>query len=159
TAKNDALQSTAKAYFDAHQYRGQYAGALDVVERAQKLTERITHLTKDLVPKVEVDRAKRMLATAEQNAAEARRQWRIASANLTQVLRLDPTVVVDPAEPDHLQITIISPERPLAELIPTALINRPELSSNQSMVGAVAERIRREKGRILTPSILLNGFQ
>ena len=28
TAKNDALVATAKAYFDVHQYRGMYAGAL-----------------------------------------------------------------------------------------------------------------------------------
>jgi outer membrane protein TolC len=158
-AKNDALLTTARAYFDVHQYRGQYAGAVDVVNRGEKLLDRITHLSEDLVPKVEADRAKRMLATAQQNAAMARQQWRVSSANLTQALRLDPRVVVDPAEPDHLQMTLIEPSRPLDDLIPTGLTNRPELASQQAMVGAVAERIRREKGRILMPSIFLNGFQ
>src|SRR5262249_40905779 len=80
-------------------------------------------------------------------------------AGLTQVLRLDPRVVVDPAENDHLQVTLIDPARPLDDLIPTGLTNRPELCSQQSLVNAVAERIRREKGRVLMPSILLNGFQ
>jgi len=159
TAKNDALLATSKAYFDVHQYRGQYAGAVDVVERGQKLLERITHLSEDLVPRVEADRAKRMLATAEQNAASARQQWRVSSANLTQVLRLDPRVVVDPAEHDHTQVTLIEPDRSLDDLIPIGLTNRPELESQKALVGAVAERIRREKGRILMPSVYLNGFQ
>jgi hypothetical protein len=32
-AKNDALLQTAEAYFNVHQYRGMYAGALYAVER------------------------------------------------------------------------------------------------------------------------------
>lgn len=159
TAKNDALLATAKAYFDVHESRGKYAGAVDVVQRTEKLVDRIDRLSDDLVPKVEVARAKRMLASAQQNAARQREKWRVASANLTQVLRLDPRVVVDPVELDHLQITLIDPARPLGELIPTGLSNRPELASQRALVDAVAERIRREKGRILMPSILLSGFQ
>ena len=77
--------------------------------------------------------------------------------NLTQVLRLDPSVVVEPAEPDHLQITLIEPDRPLDELIPLGLTSRPELSSQQELVGAVTQE--KKKGRILMPSIMLNGFQ
>src|SRR5579872_6705789 len=59
-AKNDSLRATANAYFDVHQYRGQYAAALDVVERGGLLVERIAHLSEDLVPRIEVDRSKRI---------------------------------------------------------------------------------------------------
>jgi outer membrane protein TolC len=159
TAKNDALLATAKAYFDVHEARGKYAAAVDVVQRTEKLVDRIRQLSEDLVPKVEVARANRMLASAQQNAALKREKWRVSSASLTQVLRLDPRVVVDPAEPDHLQITLIDPARPLDDLIPTGLTHRPELCSQGALVDAVAERIRRERGRILMPSILLSGFQ
>jgi hypothetical protein len=92
-------------------------------------------------------------------AAEARQEWRVSSADLTQVLRLDPRVVVVPREADHLQITLIDPSRTLDDLIPVGLVNRPELFSQKALVDAVAERIRREKGRILLPTIALNGFQ
>ncbi|MGO8902209.1 MAG: TolC family protein, partial [Isosphaeraceae bacterium] len=109
--------------------------------------------------RVEVDRARNMLADLEQQATSAREMWRVHSANLTQVLRLDPRAVVVPLEHDHLQITLIDPARPLDDLIPVGLTNRPELASYQALVQAVAARIRREKGRILLPSILLNGFQ
>ena len=45
-----------------------YAGALYTVERGHDLVERINQLSKELVPKVEVDRARNMLADLEQRA-------------------------------------------------------------------------------------------
>ncbi|HEY1603121.1 MAG TPA: TolC family protein [Pirellulales bacterium] len=159
TAKNDALLATANAYFSVHQFRGQYAGAVDVVGRGHKLVERIEFLSQDLVPRIEVDRAKRMLADIEQQAASARQMWRVSSADLTQVLRLDPRVVVVPQEHDHLQITLIEPNRTLDDLIPLGLTNRPELASQRALVRSVAEKIRQEKGRLLMPSLMLSGFQ
>ena len=159
TGKNDALYQTARAYFMVHQRRGQYAAALDVIKRGNELVERISKLSEDLVPKVEVNRARRLLADVEQQAAEQRQEWRISSAGLTRALRLDPRVVVVPREPDHLQISLIDPSRTLDDLIPLGLTNRPELSSQKALVDAVAVRIRREKGRILLPSVMLNGFQ
>lgn len=159
TAKNDALLATANAYFGVHQHRGSYAGAMDVVRRGRELVERLQALSYDLIPKVEVDRAQSMLADMEQLTATARERWRVASADLTQVLRLDPRVVIVPQEHDHLQITLIDPGRGLDELIPIGLTNRPELESQQAIVRAVAQRIRREKGRILMPTMMLNGFQ
>src|SRR5271166_1225381 len=159
TAKNDSLLMTADAYFSVHQYRGLYAGALYAVELGHDLVDRISRLSKDLVPRVEIDRARNMLADLEQQATSAREMWRVHSANLTQVLRLDPRAVVVPLEHDHLQITMVDPALPLDDLIPVGLTNRPELASYQALVQAVAARIRREKGRILLPSILLNGFQ
>ncbi|HWB00272.1 MAG TPA: TolC family protein [Pirellulales bacterium] len=159
SAKNDALMMTANSYFNVHQYRGQYAGALDTVERGRKLVERLNTLSQDLIPRVEVNRAIRMLADMEQHAASARQNWRTSSADLTQVLRLDPRVVVVPQEHDHLQVTLFHPDRPLDELIPIGLENRPELESQQALVRSVTQRIRQEKGRLLMPSIMLNGFQ
>src|SRR5262249_11949504 len=55
TAKNDALLMTAKAYFEVHKYRGQYAGALYTVERGRQLLEAVQVLSRDLVPRVEID--------------------------------------------------------------------------------------------------------
>ena len=51
--------------------------------------------------------------------------WRVHSANLTQVLRLDPRAVVVPLEHDHLQITMVDPALPLHDLQKIALTNRP----------------------------------
>src|SRR6185437_12585586 len=104
TAKNDALYMTAKAYFDVHRFRGRYAVTIDAVQRGRQLVAKIAELSTDLVPKVEIDRARNLLADLEQEAVAARQDWRIASAELTRVLRLDPRVIVQPQEHDHLQI-------------------------------------------------------
>ena len=158
-AKNDALLQTADAYFQVHQYRGMYAGALYSVERGRDLVGRVARLSQDLVPKVEVDRARNILADLEQQAVSARQEWRVQSANLTQVLRLDPRAVVEPLEHDHAQVTLIDPGRSLDDLMPVALTNRPELASRQAMVQVVVAQIRREKARMVTPTVMLNGFQ
>ncbi len=68
TSKNDALMQTAMAYFSVHQSRGQYAGALYCIERGHDLVERIAQLSRDLVPRVEVDRARNLVADLEQQA-------------------------------------------------------------------------------------------
>ena len=159
SAKNDALMQTADAYFRVHQYRGTYAGALYAVERGRDLVGRVDQLSKEFVPKVEVDRARNMLADLEQRAVYDRQEWRVASADLTQVLRLDPRAVVEPLEHDHTQITLIDPSRTLDDLMPVALTNRPELASHQAMVDAMMQSIRREKARPFVPNLYINGFQ
>ena len=159
SAKNDALLQTADAYFMVHQYRGIYAGALYTVERGRDVVERIAALSRDLVQAFEVDRARNMLADLEQQAVSARQQWRVQSARLTKVLRLDPRAVVEPLEHDHLQITLIDPGRELDDLMPIALANRPELASRRALVEAAEVGVRREKARPLIPNVALNGFQ
>jgi hypothetical protein len=159
TAKNDALFMTATAYFNVHRFRGQYTGAIDAVVKGRKLIAEIDELSRDLVPKVEIDRARNLLADLEQQAVAARQAWRVASAQLTQVLRLDPRAVVAPLEHDHVQITLIDPSRSLDDLIPIGLTNRPELAAHQAQIQAMLVSIRQEKLRPLLPAVLLNGFQ
>ncbi len=159
TAKNESLSMTADVYFQVHQFRGMYTGSLYAIERGHDLIERISQLSKELVPKVEVDRARNFVADLEQQATSAREAWRVQSANLTQVLRLDPRAVVVPLEHDHLQITLIDPNRSYDDLMPIALTNRPELTSRAALVQAATSAVRREKMRPLTPQILINGFQ
>ena len=159
TAKNDAMLMTAAAYFDVHQHRGMYTGALYCVTRGRDLVQRISSLSKELVPIVEVDRARNLLADLEQQATAARQAWRVSSARLTRVLRLNPRAVVVPLEHDHLQVTLIDPGRELADLHMVALTNRPELESHQALIQAALQRIRRERGRMLLPTALINGFQ
>jgi outer membrane protein TolC len=158
-AKNDAVLLTADTYFRVHQYRGIYAGALYCVERGRDLVEQIASLSNELVPKVEVERARNLLAELEQQSVSARQAWRVQSANLTQVLRLNPRAVVVPLEHDHLQLTLIDPAQALPDLQRIALTNRPELASQRALVQAAGDRIRREKMRPLLPIIVINGFQ
>ena len=159
TAKNEALLETARTYFSVHRFRGRYAGAVYCVEQGRRLLAAINELSRDLVPAVEVDRARNLLAWLEEQAVSDRENWRVSSADLTQVLRLDPRAVVEPLEHDHLQITLIDPSRSLDDLIPIALTNRPELAAQKALIEAALVRIRQEKMRPLLPLITISGFQ
>ena len=89
--------------------------------------------------------------------AAARAAWRITSSRLARVLRLPPNALVVPVEPAHLQITLISPQHVVDELIPVALLNRPELASQRALVRLTVDRIRQEQLRPWIPNVLVQG--
>ena len=97
TAKNDALRLTADAYFRVHQHRGMYSGAIYCIERGRELVEQIGSLSRELVPIVEVERAKTLLAHLEQLATTERQAWRVHSAQPDQGAPLEPPRRGDPA--------------------------------------------------------------
>ena len=156
-AKNDALLAVTDAFFSVQQSRGILAGYEDTVAKGRELVERIQSLAQGLAAPIEVQRAQTTLADLEQQTALARQDWRINSANLTRVLRLNPAAVVIPLEPPHLQVTVVPPDRSVDELIPQGLTSRPELASQQSLVRATVTRLKEEKMRPLIPSLVLQG--
>ena len=157
TARNDALLAVALAYFDVQQARGTLAGTLDAVAKAEVLVRKTAGLAKGLVAEIEVDRARALLLDLQQQVAASRADWRITSARLTRVLRLNPGAVVVPMEPPHLQVSLISPGFRVADLVPVGLTNRPELASQRALVQASLERVRQERLRPLIPSVIMQG--
>ena len=140
TARNDALLAVALAYFDVQQARGTLAGTLDAVAKAEVLARKTAGLAKGLVAEIEADRVRALLFDLRQQVAASRANWRITSARLTRVLRLNPGAVVVPMEPPHLQDSLISPGFRVADLVPVGLTNRPELASQHALVQASLER-------------------
>jgi outer membrane protein TolC len=157
TARNDALLATAEAYFNVQQAHGRLAGTQDVVDKALALRDRARSLAQGQFDPTDVHRARAELAEVEQSLGTAREQWQVASADLTQVLRLDPAAVVVPLEPPFLRVTLIGPHERVDDLIPVGLTNRPELASQQALVQAALVRIRQERLRPLVPSVVLEG--
>ena len=156
-ASNDTLLAVAEAYFNAQQARGELAGALDAVRRAEELVRRAQELAPGLAPPVEAVRARTELARRRQAVESARERWRVASADLMRILRLDPAALVEPLEPPQLRITLIGPDCPVDDLIAVALTNRPELAAQQALVRAALQRLKQERLRPLVPSVLLRG--
>jgi outer membrane protein TolC len=157
TARNEALLNTAEAYFTVQQARGTYAVFTDATAKARDLIKRVESLARGLAPQDEIQRARTLLAALEQSTVSAQQRWRVASARLTRVLRLNPAAVVVPLEPDHLQVTLIDPNQPLDDLIAIGLTNRPELASHQALVRATLTRLKQERLRPLLPSVWVTG--
>jgi len=156
-AQNDALLSVALAYFDVQQARGTLAGTLDAAARADALVRKTAGLAKGLVAEIEVDRARDLAFDLRQQIAAARANWRVTSARLTRVLRLNPAAVVVPLEPPHLQVSLIAPGFKVADLLPVGLANRPELAAQRALVQASYERVRQERFRPFLPSVVVGG--
>jgi outer membrane protein TolC len=156
-ARNDSLLAVAEAYFNVEQAAGELAGALAVVRQSENLVQAVAKLAPAVVPEVEISRARADLAEHRQAVHSARERWRTASAELVRVLRLDPSVLVQPQEPPHLRVTLLGLDRPVDDFIPVGLTNRPELAAQQALVRATLERLRLERLRPLIPSVLLRG--
>lgn len=157
TALNDTMLAAAEAYFNVQQARGELAGALDTARRVEELVKRAEQLAPGLVPPVEAIRARTELSRRRQLVHSSRERWRVNGAELSRVLRLDPSTLVVPEEPPDLQVSLINLNCTLDELIPIGLTNRPELASQQAIVQATLERLRQERLRPLIPSVLLRG--
>ena len=156
--QNDSVLAVAEAYFGVQQARGELAGAVDAAQRAEDVLKKAEqHVPSGLVPPVEVVRTRVEASRRRQAVHAARERWRLASAELARILRLQPSALVEPLEPPHLLVTLISSECPVDELIATALINRPELAAQQALVQATLQRLRQERLRPLIPSVLLRG--
>jgi len=156
--QNDTVLAVAEAYFRVQQARGELAGAVDTVRRAEDLVRRAEKLAPGLIPPAEASRAKVELSRRQQAFETARERWRSTSAELARLLRLEPTAVLQPIEPPHLKMTLVNTDTPVDELVPIALLNRPELAAQKALVQATLERLRQEKLRPLIPSVLLRGF-
>jgi outer membrane protein TolC len=157
TATNDTLASVALTYFDAQEARAELAAIQDVLNKSRALVTKVDSLAPDLIPAVEKARVRAQYANVEQIAETARRRWRVASAELVRVLRLEPTLVIEPVEPPNLQITLIQPETPPEELIPIAVERRPEVTFAEAQAQAASQRVRQEKWRPFLPIIFIRG--
>jgi outer membrane protein TolC len=152
-AINDVAFQVADAYFAVQQARGELAGALLAERMAADLTRRATALAAGLAPPAEENRAKVELARRRQAVITTRERWRVAGAELGRLLRLDPTLLLEPAEPPFLPVTVIDPAAAVDALIPVALSTRPELAGNQAVVQATLARLKQEQIRPLVPSL------
>jgi outer membrane protein TolC len=78
-----------------------------------------------------------------------------ASARLTQMLRLEPCVRLQPIEPTVVQLCLVPKNAECSDLVAQALYTRPELTQNRYLVGEAVQRMRRERFAPLVPSVLL----
>lgn len=156
-SRNDTTLAVALAYFNVQQARGELAGSLESLRRAEDLVSRTEKLAPDLTPDLEVNRAKTEAARRRQAVETAYERWQVASADLTRLLRLQPGTLVEPAEEPSLAVHLVDPGTPVDELVAIGLTNRPELASYQAVVQAALVRVRQEKRRPLYPTLAVRG--
>lgn len=152
---NDITLDVAEAYFHLQQSRGELAGAEFIVRITEDIASKTIELSKGLAPSLEANRAKVELARRKQAVTIARQRWRMSSAELTRILRLDPNMLTQPEEAPELRVSLVAETETPDALIPVALTNRPELAAHQAVVRATLARLKQERLRPLLPSLAL----
>jgi len=149
-----ALLATANAYFDL-------VGAV----AQQDIAVQSVHISQDYQSQLEraaaiglTNRSEALrLAVQTQQARVALRgaeaRVRTAAARLAAVLRIDPAVVLTPAEHLAAAPVLVRLDTPLTQLIGTALRQRPELKANAAALAAAEHQRTGAKYGPLIPSI------
>jgi outer membrane protein TolC len=103
----------------------------------------------------DANRSRAELAIRLNDIRRSQEAQRIASARLAQLLRLDPLVILQPADPAIVPIEVIERDVPTKELVVRGLSQRPELAESRLLVEEAVVRLRRERMAILLPSIVM----
>jgi outer membrane protein TolC len=154
-ARNDSLFTVAQYFFGLQAARGRLLGVGASITRAEMLVNFATGLAPSLIAPLEINRARTELQSLLQAQQIAIRDWRVASAQLAEVLLLEPATLLEPIEPAFLQVAFFSADRSANELMSIALINRPEIASRRELVAAAEQLVRQEKNRPLLPNLIV----
>jgi outer membrane protein TolC len=150
-ARNDVLFQVTGAFFNLQATRGRLAGIDATIVRAERLVEFARGLAPSLIAPLEINRAQTELQSLLQFQQVAIRDWRVTSAQLAEVLLLDPETLLEPVEPPFLQVTLIPCDETPESLTRIAVNNRPEIASRRELVAAAEQLLNREKSRPFLP--------
>lgn len=155
TVNNDVQLDAALAYLDLLRVYGQLAINAETLAKAEEMQRRAVSAERSGLGKTPAD------ANRARTETDIRRQQRIdlegqaaaASARLAQLLFIDPTVDLKPADPAVLPIALVSTEYSLEDLLAVGLMNRPELAESRSLVQAAIASWRQARVRPYLPRL------
>ena len=155
TARNDVLNQVAQYYFNLQEAKGRLVGAEATIVRAERLLRLTEGLAPALIAPLEINRSRAQLENVRQFRETTLNDWRIASAQLAEILLLEPTILLDPVEPPFLRVAVVPPGCGADELVGIALVSRPEIASQRELLVAAEQQLIREKTRPLLPNLVL----
>lgn len=155
--RQNAILAAAGGYFDLSAAHGLVevaretlrvsSGYAGEIERAVKIG--IAFKGDALRVKVQQQRDEIVLRRAEEKA-------RLASAKLSQILHLDPTIDLTPRDSRPVPLSFVSTQQPLSDLVTQALFARPEMKQSAALIDAARQA---KNGAIYGPLIPSIGGQ
>ncbi len=155
---NQVLLDVCISYYELVQAKA----ALAIAEEAYQNASYLAELTQTFARTGEgldsdAERAAVEQLLRKRNLQKAREAFGIQSIRLVEMLHLDSKVQLDPVDTNVRPIHIVPADRPLNDLIDTAMLNHPALKQQQALVDHAFERFRQTKNGPLIPNIAL-GF-
>ena len=134
---NDILLQAVNQYYDLLQTKQAENVAKESANLFQELKQEIEHkVNVELGSPSDLFLVRAEQAHATYTLEQAKEQSILASLRLASTLRLDPTVVLVPADSQLVEVTIIPKETSAKSSIEKAIAQRPELLSHQSLLTA-----------------------
>ncbi len=153
---NDILLDVALGYWELVRAQADAAIAEETRENARQLDELAqSYLRAEKLKPADAERVRAEYQARIQALEAARERVQVVSAQLARRLRLDPFVVLQPADKQALPISMIDVNTPPADLVTLALTGRPELAQSRALVGLATEKLRQATYGPLLPSVLL----
>ena len=156
SARNNVLNTVAQYYFNLQEAKGRLVGAEATIVRAERLVGFAERLAPSLIAPLEINRARAQLENVRQFRETALNDWRVASAQLAEILLLEPMLLLDPIEPPFLRVGLIPPGCEPDQLVRIALGARPEIASQRQLLIAAEQQLKREKSRPFLPNLVLS---
>ncbi len=108
-AQNNVLNTVAQYYFNLQEAKGRLVGAEATIVRTERLVQLAEGLAPALIAPLEINRTRAQLENVRQFRETTLNDWRVASAQLAEILLLEPTILLDPIEPPFLRVGVIPP--------------------------------------------------
>jgi outer membrane protein TolC len=152
--RNDTLRAAAAAYFDLVNA----AAGVGIAEEAVRISQDYQQQLERAVAIGLTNRSEALRVAVQTRQAQvqlrgAQARQRVDAAALASVLRLDPSLVLRPAERLVVPPTIVPLGRSVDELIRTAMMRRPELEASAAEVSAAEHDRTAAKYGPLIPSV------
>lgn len=152
----DVLLNVAEEYYDLVEAQAKVKVAEKAVSDSKTLLQIAKVLEKEgIAPGADVVRAQAKLSSDEQALIRAQNEFREASINLAQTLKLDSSVTLFPQDKEIRQITLVNPEIRLDELINAAFEKHPELRRASQEIKAADDEKSGAWLSALGPQVLL----
>jgi outer membrane protein TolC len=152
--QRESTLRAATGYFELVRARSSVLAAEEAARITGRHSEQITAMADaGLTFQGDVARVRAARERAELTLVRLRTEQRIAAARLAEVLRLDPTVELTPADGDVTPLAVISPEEELGGLVSKALASRPELDEAAARLEAARTSRRASTQGPLLPTL------
>lgn len=155
-ARNQVLLRVALAYTDLLRSAGRRAIAIRTREDAAeiaRLTAAYAHTGQGR--QADADRAATSLEKREADLIVADGQLAMESSRLAQLLNLDPTVRLQPAEAWVVPMSLVPEPIGIKELIAMAVLRRPELAAQRQMIEVALLNLRGAQVLPFSPTTLV----
>jgi outer membrane protein TolC len=152
---NDMQLEVALAYLELLRAYGGLAINHEAIQKAEQMFKAAQSASRSGLGKTgaDPDRARTEVEVLRQRRLVLQEDAARAGARLAELLLLDPSADLLPADQTVVPIALAPTDGPIDDLIAVALMNRPELAESRALIAAALARWRQAKYRPLIPTL------